>query len=82
MADYIPTKEMTWTVVFTEQEVFNPEYGVRGIPHMTIIGPDGKVAANNLHPAQPLTEKAAIIDPLLQEAGLPHPTPLPEGDEG
>jgi thiol-disulfide isomerase/thioredoxin len=82
MADYIEAKEMTWTVVFTEQNVFNLEYGVRGIPHMTIIGPDGKVAANNLHPAQPLSDKAEIIDPLLQEAGLPHPAPLPAGDEG
>ena len=82
MADYIQAKDMSWTVVFTEQEVFNPEYGVRGIPHMTIIGPDGKVAANNLHPAQPLSDKAAIIDPLLKEAGLPQPAALAGGDEG
>ena len=82
MADYIDAMEMTWTVVFTEQSVVNPEYGVRGIPHMTIIGPDGKVAANNLHPAQPLADKAAIIDPLLEQAGLPRPAALPEGDEG
>lgn len=82
MADYIEAKEMTWTVVFTEQEVYNPEYGVRGIPHMTIIGPDGRVAANKLHPAQPLEKKAGVIDPLLREAGLPHPPPLGEGDEG
>ena len=82
MAEYIQAKDLTWTVVFTEQEVFNPEYGVRGIPHMTIIGPDGKVAANNLHPAQPLADKAAIIDPLLEQAGLPRPAALPEGDEG
>jgi thiol-disulfide isomerase/thioredoxin len=82
MAEYIQAKDMSWTVVFTEQEVFNPEYGVRGIPHMTIIGPDGKVAANNLHPAQPLADKASIIDPMLEQAGLPHPAALPEGDEG
>jgi thiol-disulfide isomerase/thioredoxin len=82
MAEYIQAKDMSWTVVFTEQEVFNPEYGVRGIPHMTIIGPDGKVAANNLHPAQPLADKASVIDPLLEQAGLPHPAPLPDGDEG
>ncbi|MFG0273831.1 MAG: TlpA family protein disulfide reductase [Phycisphaerales bacterium] len=82
MAEYIVAKDMNWAVVFTEQEVFNPEYGVRGIPHMTIIGPDGTVAANNLHPAQPLADKAEIIDPLLEAAGLPHPAPLPEGDEG
>jgi thiol-disulfide isomerase/thioredoxin len=79
MAEYIPSQNMTWPVVFSEQEVFNPDYGVRGIPHVAIIDPAGKVRYNGLHPALPqgrsLIEKAEKIDALLREAGLPTPPP-------
>jgi thiol-disulfide isomerase/thioredoxin len=79
MAEYLPAQNMTWPVVFSEQEVFNPEYGVRGIPHVAIIDASGKVRYNGLHPALPqgrsLIEKAEKIDALLKEAGLPTPPP-------
>ncbi len=64
---------MTWPVVFTEQNVFNPDFGVVGIPHVAILDPSGKVRYNGLHPARPLEEKAEKIDALLREAGLATP---------
>jgi thiol-disulfide isomerase/thioredoxin len=70
-ADFIKAKKMTWPVVFSEQRVFNPDYGVRGIPHMAIIAPDGTVRHNGLHPAMPHNEKLQLIDDLLKESGKP-----------
>ncbi len=74
MGEFIGQMDMNWPVVFSEQEVFNPEYGVRGIPHVAIIAPDGTVRYNGLHPASPLEDKTAKIDAILQEFKLPVPS--------
>lgn len=68
-ADFIKAKKMTWPVVFSEQRVFNPDYGVHGIPHMAIIAPDGTVRHNGLHPSMPHARKLELIDELLKEFG-------------
>ena len=73
MSEFITEMGMTWPVAFTKESCFNPDYGVRGIPHVTIIDPSGKVRHNNLHPADPLEKKAAMINTLLEEADLPAP---------
>jgi thiol-disulfide isomerase/thioredoxin len=73
MTDYIKAKDITWSVVFSEQEVFNPDYGVTGIPHMAIVAPDGTVRHTGLHPAMPHAEKLEKIDALLKEFGKPLP---------
>lgn len=73
MPAFMKAKDMTWPVVFSEQEVFNPDYGVRGIPHMAIIAPDGTVRYNGMHPATPHAEKVKKIDPILREFGLKVP---------
>lgn len=69
MNDFIKAKDMTWTVAFSKEEVFNPDYGIAGIPHMTIIAPDGTVRYNGLHPAIPHAEKTTKIDAILKEFG-------------
>jgi thiol-disulfide isomerase/thioredoxin len=69
LGQYAKKKEMTWTVALSEQEVFNPDYGIQGIPHVVIIDADGKVRHSGLHPGSPLEEKIALIDPLLAEIG-------------
>ena len=69
MSDYIKAKEITWTVAFSEESVFNPAYGVNGIPHMAIIAPDGTLRFNGLHPGMPDEEKREKIDALLKEFG-------------
>ena len=73
MPAFIKAKNMTWPVVFSAEEVFNPDYGVQGIPHMTIIAPDGSVRYNGMHPATPHAEKVKKIDPILREFGLKVP---------
>lgn len=73
MNDYIAKLDINWTIAFSQQEVFNPEYGVTGIPHMAIIAPDGTVRHRGLHPAMPHAEKTAMIDALLEEFELPLP---------
>lgn len=73
MPAFIKAKNMTWPVAFTEEEVFNPDYGVNGIPHMAIIAPDGTVRHNGMHPATPHAQKAEKIDAILKEFKLPVP---------
>lgn len=52
--------------------MFNPDFGVRGIPHLAIIDPAGKVRFNALRPGKPeaIAEK---IDALLNEFKLGAP---------
>ena len=73
MNDYIAKMDINWTIAFSQQEVFNPDYGVTGIPHMAIITPDGTVRHTGLHPAMPHNEKLTMIDALLEEFDLPVP---------
>jgi len=73
MNDYIAKMDINWTIAFSEQEVFNPDYGITGIPHMAIIAPDGTIRHRGLHPAMPHTEKLAMIDAILEEFALPVP---------
>ena len=78
MTDYVKAMEVTWPIAFSTQEVFNPDFGIRGIPHVAIIAPDGKVAYNGLHPANPLEGKVEKINGLLKKAGLKHPPSVEE----
>ena len=73
MADYIKEREITWPIVISRENVFNPNYGVQGIPTMTIIAPDGTVR----HSASgfSLEETKKRIDALLGEFQLGLPTP-------
>jgi thiol-disulfide isomerase/thioredoxin len=76
MAEFMKSKDMTWAVAFSETDVFNPDFGVRGIPHMAIVDPAGKVRYNGMHPSgSTLAEKAAKIDKLLKDADKPSPEP-------
>jgi len=74
MKEFIDNAGMTWDVAFSQQSVFNPAYGVQGIPHMSIIDAEGKLRYNGLHPsATPLEGKVEKINKLLKEADLPVP---------
>lgn len=73
MHSYIQQMDMTWTVAFSRQSAYNPEYGIRGIPHVVILDPQGVLRERGLHPADPLPEKAAKINALLEAFGLPAP---------
>lgn len=73
LAQWGKDMDVTWQVAVSEQDVFNPEYGVRGIPHVAIIDPKGVVRHRGLHPAADPEHKFEMIDTLLKEAGLPAP---------
>ncbi len=82
MKEYIPAKDITWTVAFSEQEVFNADYGVRGIPHVVIIDPDGVIRHRGLHPAEPMKDKVEKINAILTEFDMPVPErAIPEETE-
>ncbi|GJQ30851.1 MAG: hypothetical protein HBSAPP03_27350 [Phycisphaerae bacterium] len=78
MPGFMKDLEMTWAVAFGETNVFNPQYGVRGIPHVAIIDPAGVVRFRGLHPGGDPAEEAEKIDGLLKEFKLPMPaSPMP-----
>lgn len=73
MPEFMEAKDVTWRIAFAEEPVFNPDYGVNGIPHVAIIDPQGVVRFRGLHPAMALEAKTSKIDQLLAEAGKPVP---------
>lgn len=78
MSDYIKAKAITWMIAFSKESVFNPDYGVFGIPSMVIIAPDGTVRHVDIHPANPEAELRGKIDALLQEFRLKLPAAPPK----
>jgi thiol-disulfide isomerase/thioredoxin len=76
IGDFLKEREVTWDIGVAKQSVFNPDYGVTGIPDVVIIDPAGVVRYAGLHPEQPLQEKTAIIDQLLAEAKLTIPAQM------
>lgn len=71
MTEFMQQKDMTWPVVFTTENVFNPDYGVQGIPHIAIVAPDGKVRHNGAR------DLYGSIDALLKEFHLAVPAEAP-----
>ena len=73
MEQFIESQGITWPVVFTEQSAWNPDYEVRGTPHLTLIDPEGNIAANDLHPQLGLASNSERIDAMLRQFGLAVP---------
>ena len=73
MPDFMKAKEMTWDVAFSDEEVFNPAYGIEGIPFVAIVAPDGTVRHAGLNPLDPDADIAGKIEALLKEFKLPLP---------
>jgi hypothetical protein len=73
MTDFIKAKEITWDVAFSQEQVFNPDYGIEGIPFVAIIAPDGTVRHAGLHPADPASDITGKVEAILKEFKLPVP---------
>lgn len=73
MKDFMKAKEMTWDVAFSAEPVFNPAYGIEGIPFVAIIAPDGTVRHAGLHPGDPASDITGKIEAILKEFKLPLP---------
>ena len=73
MPEFMKLKDMTWDVAFSEEKVFNADYGVTGIPNLEIIAPDGTVRHTGIHPADKKADIAGKITAILKEFKLPVP---------
>ena len=73
MPEFMKAKNMTWDVAFSAENVFNPDYGVQGIPFVAIIAPDGTVRHTGLNPLDPSADIAGKVKALLAEFKLPAP---------
>jgi thiol-disulfide isomerase/thioredoxin len=73
MPQFMKAKDMTWDVAISEEEVFNPAYGIEGIPYLAIIAPDGTVRHAGLHPGDPSADVAGKVEAILKEFHLPLP---------
>jgi len=73
MPEFMKKHKMTWDVAFSEERVFNEDYGIEGIPHMVIIAPDGTLRHSHLHPGNPKADVAGKVSALLAEFGLATP---------
>jgi thiol-disulfide isomerase/thioredoxin len=73
MPAFMKAKDMTWTVAFSEEEVFNPDYGVSGIPFVAIIAPDGTVRHAGLNPGDEKADISGKIDAILKEFHIAAP---------
>ncbi len=81
MPQFMKLKEMTWDVAFSEANVFNPDYAIRGIPYVAIIDPKGVVRHAGLNPLDPEADIEGKVTALLQEFNLPVPAAKPEKSE-
>jgi len=81
LGQWVKDMDVTWPVVVGTDDVFNPEYGVRGIPHVVIIDPKGVVRHRGLHPASEPAKKHGMINAILKEFNLPAPAETPAKDE-
>ena len=77
MPRFMQAKDMTWTVAFSTEDVFNPDYGVSGIPFVAIISPDGVVRHAGINPGDKHADIGGKIDAILREFHLP--TPVAKG---
>jgi thiol-disulfide isomerase/thioredoxin len=73
MPEFMKAKDMTWDVAFSTENVFNPDYGIQGIPFVAIIDPTGKVRHAGLNPLDPEADIAGKVTALLKEFNLPVP---------
>ena len=55
---------VSWTVALTKEDVFNADFGIRGIPFVAILDQDGKVVKVGIHPDSE-DEIRKTIDELL-----------------
>jgi thiol-disulfide isomerase/thioredoxin len=73
MPRFMQAKAMTWPVAFSEEDVFNPDYGVSGIPYVAIITPDGTVRHAGLNPGDKHADIGRKVEAILREYHLPLP---------
>ena len=61
---YMKAMGMNWHVAVSEEDVMNTDFGVLAIPHVTLIGRDGRVVHNAVNADK--EEKIKLIEQLLE----------------
>jgi thiol-disulfide isomerase/thioredoxin len=59
---------VTWTIAITAEDVFNADFGIRGIPFVAIIDQDGKVFKVGMHAGDEAGIRAAVDELLAKKA--------------
>jgi thiol-disulfide isomerase/thioredoxin len=67
LVEFMKDMGVTWTVALTEEDVFNPDFGIRGIPFVAILDQDGKVYKAGMHPADEEKIRAAVDELLAKK---------------
>lgn len=70
---FMKKHDMTWDVAVSDESVFNPDYGIKGIPFVAIVAPDGTVRYAGIHPGDPEGDIDGKVTGLLKEFNLPTP---------
>ena len=65
--EFMKDMGVTWTVAISQEDVFNPDFGIRGIPFVAILDQEGKVVKAGLHPSAE-DEIRKTIDELLAKS--------------
>ncbi len=75
MPRFMAKHNITWPIAFSEENVFNDDYGVSGIPYVAIIDPNGIVRYAGLNPGDKHADIAGKIEAILREYHLHVPDP-------
>ncbi len=73
LPQFMKAKDMTWDIALSDEDVFNPAYGIEGIPFVAILAPDGTVRHAGLNPLDPGADIAGKVEAILKEFKLPVP---------
>jgi thiol-disulfide isomerase/thioredoxin len=65
--EFMKDMGVTWTVVMTAEDVFNPDFGIRGIPFVAVLDKEGKVFKAGLHPGDEDAIRAAVDECLAKK---------------
>ena len=65
--EFMKDMGVTWTVAMTAEDVFNPDFGIRGIPFVAVLDKDGKVFKAGLHPGDEDAIRAAVDECLAKK---------------
>jgi len=67
LLEFMKDMGVTWTVALTEEDVFNPDFGIRGIPFVAVLDKDGKVFKAGMHPSDEDAIRAAVDELLARK---------------
>jgi thiol-disulfide isomerase/thioredoxin len=68
MPDLMKQLGVTWTVVFSDKDCFNPDFDIMEIPHMAVLDQDGVVRFDNVEPDALKSKIDGLLAPQSKES--------------